>query len=143
MLRAGPGESALNNTQALRRDARETTKTVLVVEDERALRTLTREMLEANGYSVLEAGDGEAALELSRAHDGVIDVLLTDVVMPRMQGTELADAVRLQRPDIVVVYMTGYAREAFRDWGVRPVALVEKPVTEDQLLEMLHQQLAG
>lgn len=119
------------------------TTTVLVVEDERALRLMTTEILERNGYTVLAAGDGEAALEVSRDYDGVIDILLTDVVMPRMQGTELADAIRLQRPEIAIVYMTGYAKEAFRDRGVRPVALVEKPVTEEQLLEVLRQQLPG
>ncbi len=118
-------------------------KTVLVVEDERALRTMTSEILERNGYAVLAAGDGEAALEVSRDHDGAIDVLLTDVVMPRMQGTELADAIRLQRPEIAVIYMTGYAKEAFRDRGVRPVALVEKPVTEEHLLEVLRQHAPG
>ncbi len=118
-------------------------KTVLVVEDERALRTMTREILERNGFVVLDAGDGQSALELSRGHEGAIDVLLTDVVMPQMQGTELADAIRLERPDVAVVYMTGYAKEAFRDRGVRPVALVEKPVAEEQLLEVLRQHAAG
>ncbi len=139
MLRCGLGsECDLNGIRASGRDS---TKTVLVVEDERSLRTATREILERNGYMVLDAADGNAALELSRDHIGVIDVLLTDVVMPHMQGTELADAVRLQRPEVVVVYMTGYAKEAFRDRGVRPVALVEKPVTEEHLLEVLHQHL--
>ena len=130
----------MNATQTSRRQS---TKMVLVVEDERPLRFMTREILERNGYAVLDAGDGQAALELSRDHDGPIDLLLTDVVMPRMQGTELADAIRLQRPEIAVVYMTGYAREAFRDRGVRPVALVEKPVTEAHLLDMLREHLPG
>jgi two-component system, cell cycle sensor histidine kinase and response regulator CckA len=134
MLAYGLEVSALNVTRVSGRDS---TKTILVVEDERALRTMTREILERNGYAVLDAGDGEAAVELSHDHHGAIDVLLTDVVMPRMQGTELADTIRLQRPDIAVVYMTGYAKEAFRDRAVRPVALVEKPVTEEQLLEVL------
>jgi CheY-like chemotaxis protein len=113
------------------------TRTVLVVEDESVLRDMTREILERNGYAVLTAGDGEAALTLSQTFDGTIDVLLTDVVMPRMQGTELADALRLQRPDVVVVYMTGYAKEAFRERGVRPIALVEKPVSEETLLDVI------
>lgn len=112
-------------------------RTVLVVEDESMLRDMTREILERNGYNVLTAGDGEAAIASSRTFDGVIDVLLTDVVMPRMQGTELADALRLQRPDVVVVYMTGYAKEAFRERGVRPIALVEKPVSEETLLDVI------
>jgi CheY-like chemotaxis protein len=140
MLPSGLEVSASNATRASGCDL---TKTVLLVEDEGALRLATREMLERNGYFVLDAGDGEAALELSRDHDGRIDVLLTDVVMPRMQGTELADAMRLQRPEIVIVYMTGYATEAFRDRGVRPVALLEKPVTETDLLEVLHQHMSA
>jgi two-component system, cell cycle sensor histidine kinase and response regulator CckA len=140
MLRDGLGVSALDATQM---SGRGSTKTVLVVDDERALRLMTSEILERNGYAVLAAADGDVALEVSRDHDGAIDVLLTDVVMPRMQGTELADAIRLQRPEIAIVYMTGYAKEAFRDRGVRPVALVEKPVTEEHLLEVLRQQLPG
>jgi CheY-like chemotaxis protein len=112
-------------------------RTVLVVEDESVLRDMTREILERNGYEVLTAGDGETALASSQSFDGRIDVLLTDVVMPRMQGTELADALRLQRPDVVVVYMTGYAKEAFRERGVRPIALVEKPVSEETLLDVI------
>ncbi len=140
MLPYGLEVNALNAT---RMSGRDSTKTILVVEDERVLRTMTREILERNGYAVLDARDGDAAVELSHDHDGVIDVLLTDVVMPRMQGTELADTIRLQRPEIAVVYMTGYAKEAFRDRAVRPVALVEKPVTEEQLLEVLRLYQAG
>jgi two-component system cell cycle sensor histidine kinase/response regulator CckA len=140
MLGTGVGVRALIATGASNVGA---TKTVLVVEDEHALRTMTREILERNEYAVLDAGNGEAALELSRDHDGVIDALVTDVVMPRMQGTELADALRLERPEIAVVYLTGYAKDAFRDRGVRPVALVEKPVSEEQLLGVLREQLPG
>jgi CheY-like chemotaxis protein len=111
-------------------------RTALIVEDEPGLRDVIRRMLERHGYTVLAAGDGPTAIELSRAHAGVIDVLLTDVVMPAMQGTELADAIRAQRPDTPVVYMTGYARDAFGD-GVRPTALIEKPFREDDLLAIL------
>ena len=127
----------------MRASSCDSTKTILVVEDERGLRTTTREILERNGFVVLEAGDGQSALDLSHEYEGVIDVLLTDVVMPQMQGTELADAIRLERPEVVVVYMAGYAKEAFRDRGVRPVALVEKPVSEAQLLDVLRQHVAG
>jgi two-component system cell cycle sensor histidine kinase/response regulator CckA len=128
-----------------RRDAPEMPRqrTVLVVEDETTWRETTREILERHGYAVFTADDGEAALELSRTFDGVIDVLLTDVVMPRMQGTELADALRVQRPDVTVVYMTGYATEAFRERGVRPTALVEKPVSEGSLLDVIERSLGG
>jgi hypothetical protein len=114
-------------------------RTALVVEDEAGLREVIRRMLERHGYSVLVAADGPSAIALSREHDGAIDVLLTDVVMPRMQGTELADAIAIDRPDIVVVFMTGYARDAFADSGARPTALIEKPFREEELLAVLRQ----
>jgi len=127
----------MNDLETTRATGESVKRTVLVVEDESMLREMTREILERNGYAVLTAGDGEAALALSRTYEGAIDVLLTDVVMPKMQGTELADAVRLHRPSVVVVYMTGYAKEAFRERGVRPIALVEKPVSEETLLDVI------
>ena len=97
-------------------------------------------MLERNGFDVLAAADGPAALELSDHHDGDIDLLLTDAVMPEMPGIELADAIRAQHPQTVVIYMSAYAKDAFRD-GPRPVALIEKPVDEAQLLEVLGEHL--
>jgi two-component system cell cycle sensor histidine kinase/response regulator CckA len=117
-------------------------RTALVVEDEPGLREVIRRMLERHGYAVLVAADGPSAIALSREHDGAIDVLLTDVVMPRMQGTELADAIATERPDIVVVFMTGYARDAFADSGARPTALIEKPFREEELLAVLQHERA-
>jgi PAS domain S-box-containing protein len=114
-------------------------RTALVVEDEAGLREVIRRMLERHGYAVLVAADGPSAIELSRAHAGTIDVLLTDVVMPRMQGTELADAICADRPDTLVVYMTGYAREAFADSDTHPTAVIEKPFREEDLLAVLRQ----
>ncbi len=114
---------------------------MLVVDDEPELRELTRVMLERNGYDVVVAGDGQSALALSRHYSGTIHLLLTDVVMPAMQGTELADAIRRQRPGIAVVYMTGYSKEALEDPGMRPVALVEKPLDEETLLDVLRRHL--
>ena len=99
-------------------------------------------MLERNGFDVLVAADGPAAVELGRRHAGDIDLLLTDAVMPEMPGIELADAIRAQHPQTVVVYMSAYAKEAFRD-GARPVALIEKPFDEAQLLEVLGEHLRG
>jgi signal transduction histidine kinase len=115
-------------------------QTALVVEDEAALREVIRRMLERHSYSVLVAADGPSAIALSREHDGDIHFLLTDVVMPRMQGTELADAILAERPDIVVIYMTGYARDAFGGSGTRPTALIEKPFREEDLLAVLRQR---
>ncbi len=112
-------------------------RTVLLVEDELGLRERAREILEDNGFAVLETGDGESAIALSRHHEGPIDLLLTDVVLPAMQGVDLADAIRAQHPAVVVVYMSGYARDAFGEGGVRPAAFLESPFEGWELLRVL------
>lgn len=118
-----------------------TGRTALVVDDEPVLRETTRRMLERNGYTVIDAGDGEHAIALSASRAGDIDLLLTNVVMPTMQGTELADAISSQRPGIVVVYMSGYARAAFGDPGARPIAFIERPFVEEELLQVIRLHL--
>jgi two-component system cell cycle sensor histidine kinase/response regulator CckA len=123
-----------------RRAASGARRTALVVEGDASGREATRRMLERNGFEVLDAGDGPAAVELARRHAGDIDLLLTDAVMPDMPGIELADAILAQHPQTVVVYMSAYAKKAFRD-GARPVALIEKPFDEAQLLEVLGEHL--
>lgn len=100
-------------------------------------------MLERNGWNVLDTADGEEALALSRDHPGRIDLLMTDVVLPAMQGAEVADGVRSARPGVVVVYMSGYARDAFAERGSRPSAFLEKPFDEAQLLSVLQRHLPG
>ena len=87
-------------------------ETVLLVEDEDAVRTLTRRILESCGYSVLEAGDGDEALRVARRAQRPIDLLLTDVVMPRFDGRHLADAITKLAPDVRVLLMSGYAGDA-------------------------------
>lgn len=84
-------------------------ETVLLVEDNGPVRTLTRRFLEKLGYRVLEAADAPSALALSDAHEGEIDLLLTDVVMPDMDGIALARSIEVRRPQIRVLYMSGYA----------------------------------
>jgi len=83
-------------------------ETVLLVEDEDVVRELVREILEGNGYTVLEARDGEEAATLCRGHDGRIDLLLTDVVMPKLGGRELAERVTAGRPGLRILFMSGY-----------------------------------
>jgi DNA-binding NtrC family response regulator len=112
------------------------------VEVELGRREEARLMLEANGFDVLEAGEGSAALELSHDHAGPIDLLMTDAVLPTMQGLDLADAIRVDRPGVVVVYMSGYARDAFGEGGVRPAAFLETPLDERQLLKVLRRCFA-
>lgn len=95
----GPSRAALHKGQG----------TILVVEDEDSVRRLTARVLWEHGYRVLTAKDGETALETSRAHEGPINLLLTDIVMPRIKGNELARQLRQERPEMRVLYMSGYA----------------------------------
>ncbi len=84
-------------------------ETILVVDDELDVRELARNILVARGYEVLEAGDGEAALRVAEAHPAPIHLLLTDVVMPGLNGVELAGQLMRLRPDTKVLYMSGFA----------------------------------
>ena len=84
---------------------------VLVVDDDEPVRELCRRTLESIGYTVLTAGSGTDAIAAAQAWEGAIDVLLTDVVMPGLHGSELARAIRTDRPDIRVILTSGYAAE--------------------------------
>jgi two-component system, cell cycle sensor histidine kinase and response regulator CckA len=81
---------------------------ILVVENGAILRPLICEILRKEGYNVLEAEDGDEALQVWQRYQGQIDLVLTDVVMPRMSGRELAERLRLLQPEIKVIYMSGY-----------------------------------
>jgi PAS domain S-box-containing protein len=110
-------------------------ETVLVVEDEPAVLTLSRRALEAQGYVVLAASDAAAALRVVERHGGTIHLLLTDVVMPGMSGRELADRLAAQRPGIRVLYMSGYPGDAVVQHGTLPSgsAFLQKPFSPDGL----------
>jgi hypothetical protein len=105
------------------------------VEDQEALRAMIRELLEEQGYTVLEAEEGQGALELARKHPGVIHLLLTDVVMPRMSGRELGERMARERPECRALYMSGYSNGAISDRGMllEGTALLEKPFTSERL----------
>jgi CheY-like chemotaxis protein len=111
-------------------------ETVLLVEDAQSVRIVIRDYLESGGYFVLEAETFEQALEFAQKHQGPIHLLLTDVVMPGMGGAELARQIRAVRPDIRVLYMSGYApRAAGRDEGLEEGApFLQKPFTSEDLL---------
>jgi PAS domain S-box-containing protein len=105
------------------------TETILLVEDEANLRYLARQFLEKQGYKVIEAADGAVAMQIAVAHEGVIDLLLTDVIMPGMNGRELAQRISEIRPNVKVLYMSGYTENmvghnGMLDAGVR---LLQKP----------------
>jgi hypothetical protein len=120
-------------------------ETVLVVEDEEALREVTERIFTRNGYQVVTAADGPEALHIARHHDGEIHLLVTDVVMPHMLGKEVADRIRAIKPEVEVLYMSGYARPVLASQGrLDPgVALVEKPFSETDLLRTAGQLLNG
>ncbi len=107
------------------------TETVLLVEDEAAVRKLARRVLERDGYTLLEAADGVEALRIAETHPGPIHLLLTDVVMPNLGGRDLAEAFRALRPETRVLFMTGFTDDAILRHGVSAAegALLQKPFT--------------
>ncbi len=118
-------------------------RTILLVEDDPMIRGLVFQTLEMQGYKVLVADDGWEAVQRARKHDGRIDLLFTDVVMPGLGGAELAVAVRELYPEIKELFMSGYSREQVTEEGVPPdAALLEKPFTPDQAVSMVRNLLA-
>jgi signal transduction histidine kinase len=118
------------------------TGTILLVEDEDVVRQLEREVLERSGYTVLEASSPSAALELERGHDGAIDLLLTDVVLPELSGPELAAQLAARRPRLRVLYASGYPKEALGNgFPASGTAFLQKPVTPVSLAQKVRELL--
>ncbi|GAA3348979.1 hypothetical protein GCM10020358_69460 [Amorphoplanes nipponensis] len=117
--------------------------TILLVEDEEALRVAASRILIRAGYEVLAADGGPAALRLAQHHPGRIDLLLTDVIMPSMMGNEVAARVQAIRPEVPVLYMSGYAQPILTENGtLQPgVLIIEKPFTRRDLLDQVHARL--
>jgi len=136
----GPDEQAPVASPPPRTHGRET---ALLVEDDDAVRRVTVRMLQHYGYRVLEAGGGEEALALARSYPGVIDLLITDVVMPGLGGRELADRLLIIRPGLAVLFVSGYTENAIVHHGVleRGVAFLQKPFTPTTLQARLRQIL--
>ena len=118
---------------------------ILLAEDEKGVRELAREYLETSGYTVLVAEDGRAAIELARMHSGQIHLLMTDVVMPGIGGPETAERIRALRPEIKILYMSGYTDQAIMHQGVlqEGAILLQKPFTLAALASKLREMLAG
>jgi two-component system, cell cycle sensor histidine kinase and response regulator CckA len=116
-------------------------ETVLVVEDEPAMREVTRRILSRNGYQVITAANGREAIEVAANQANGIDVVLTDVVMPQMLGKEAAERIRALRPGVKVLFMSGYTQGLLDRQGVVApgVNLIEKPFTEKTLLAKLRE----
>jgi two-component system, cell cycle sensor histidine kinase and response regulator CckA len=118
---------------------------VLLVEDEAGVRELAREYLEMSGYTVIVAPDGHTALELAGMHSGPIHLLMTDMVMPGIGGRELAERVLAVRPDIKILYMSGYTDQAVVHQGIlgSDAPLLQKPFTLAALTTKLREILAA
>jgi diguanylate cyclase (GGDEF)-like protein/PAS domain S-box-containing protein len=118
-------------------------ETILLVEDEKAVRDLTQRILERGGYRVLSAGSGREALAMLAAQSPRLDMLLTDVVMPEIGGQDLATAVRKLMPQLPVLFMSGYNEEAVLHDGVlgEGTSFLEKPFTPAALLERVHRTI--
>ncbi len=118
-------------------------ETVLVVEDEKPVRDLTVRMLQQLGYSVLSAASGEEALEISHSYGAKISLLLTDVVMPQMSGRQVADALTATRPDMRVLYLSGYTGHTVIHHGVESdVNFLPKPFSRDALSKKVDEVLS-
>ncbi len=119
------------------------TETILLVEDAAAVRAVTRQVLERQGYTVLEAANGAAALQTAAGHPGPIHLLLTDVVMPVLSGRQLADQLARLRPDAKVLYASGYTDDAVVRHGVLEagISYLQKPFTADSLARKVREVL--
>jgi PAS domain S-box-containing protein len=120
-------------------------ETILLVEDEQGVRNLAREYLEQTGYVVLEAENARDALEIARKHSGAIDLLLTDVVMAGKSGRQLAAEMQELRPEVKVLYMSGYTDEAIVHHGLlgREMVLLQKPFTLNALALKVRETIAA
>ena len=118
-------------------------ETILLVEDEEEVRETVNEILSMRGYTVLKAAHAQEAVEVSESYDGPIDLLLTDVVMPGMNGRELADRITPSRPQAAVLYMSGYTETAIARRGVLEAgtAFIQKPFTSDALARKVREAL--
>jgi len=119
-------------------------ETILLVEDDQGVRDLTARMLKLLGYTVLTAGSAAEALALAKSHEGPIELLLTDVVMPGMGGPRLAGELRRWRPEIMVIYVSGYTETTVSDHGVLDagVEFLAKPFSREALARKLRESLS-
>lgn len=108
------------------------TETILVAEDQETVRRLAKVVLESAGYQVLTAADGTEALRLAESNEGPIHLLLTDMVMRSMSGTELARILRREHPETRVLFMSGYAERGLQEVGV-DAAFLQKPFSLEGL----------
>lgn len=136
-----PSNSAIEARSERRAKARET---VMLVEDDHQLRKLTRQLLEACGYQVVEASSPENAIELALRYEKRIDLLLTDVVMPKMSGFEMAERFKEIRPNIKILFVTGYCDSAEAEEALlNPLSVLLRPYLPAELNTKIRQVLAS
>jgi PAS domain S-box-containing protein len=136
-------EGDQKHESGVKQESFEGSETVLLVEDEDSVRELARRILEAYGYAVLEASGSDNALRVCEAHEGRIDLMLTDVVMPGASGRELAQLIAIRHPEISVLYMSGYTDDAIVQHGVlgADTPFLQKPFSPVALARKVRETL--
>jgi len=142
---AGEGEDRQDHEEDRKARARGGSETILLVEDEDQVRNLVREVLTARGYEVLVARHGPEALNISQRHADRLDMMLTDVMMPQMNGRELYDRIVTQRPGLKVLFMSGYTDTGVVHGGTldQGIAFIQKPFSSDALASKIRSVLDG
>ena len=112
-------------------------ETILLVEDDDGVRHLVKLNLEKQGYTILDAGNGQAAIDLLEGYNGPLDLVITDVVMPVMDGRQLVDRLLVRLPDLKVLYVSGYSNDILRRLGIEDAtpAFLQKPFMPSKLIE--------
>ena len=121
------------------------TEMVLVAEDDYSVRTLTKNLLQENGYNIIEAVNGEDAINKFMDRAGEIQLLLLDVIMPKKNGWEVYDTIRRVRPDIHVIFMSGYTADVFQQRSIpeEGMNVLTKPIPPGDLLKAIRKKLDG
>jgi CheY-like chemotaxis protein len=118
-------------------------ETIMVVEDDTMVRYMIREIMKKTGYNILEAANGEEALLKADRHDGKIALIITDVVMPQMNGRELVEKLTESRPELKAIYISGYTHEAIMKYGLGNIdgAFMQKPFASAALISKVREVL--
>jgi len=138
-----PGKGGSGTMEPGGRDKDGRSGTILLVEDSDVVRDVITRMLEDAGFTVLPASGGEEALSISRRKDAPFDLLLTDIVMPEISGVELADRLERERPDMRILFMTGYAEEVVVNEGIlgKRRECIGKPFTREEITKRVRKLL--
>jgi len=141
--RVAPDEYPEEERMRGKKEARGGPETIMVVEDDAMIMKVIKQVLTGSGYNVLSAGDGKEALNLADQYKDAIHMLLTDIIMPCMGGRELADQVKKTRPDIKILYMSGYTDDAIVRHGMleKGLSFIQKPFASDSLKKKVREVL--